>query len=196
MLHIVDNSKQIRDLISSLAISRAIPVATYGCCETFLAKINDARIHDTQGECLLLDIRIPIMTSVALFYELSLRDIMQRFSVIFMTNPGDLPIGADMLKRIAFDLFEKPFDYTRLMDRVEEALEVSRLGGATAKIQHQLTMLTMREKEVLDLIVAGTINKVIGNKLGISARTVEIHRANIFNKMQVKNAVELARMLK
>jgi two-component system response regulator DctR len=83
-----------------------------------------------------------------------------------------------------------------LMDRVQEALAASRVSSATAAIQNRLTALSTREREVLDLILAGKMNKVIADELGISMRTVEVHRAHIFDKMQVKTAVELARLLK
>ncbi len=82
------------------------------------------------------------------------------------------------------------------MDRVEQALAASRLAGAAAQVQARLETLSAREREVLDLILAGMMNKVVADKLGISMRTVEVHRAHIFDKMQVKTAVELAGLLK
>jgi two-component system response regulator DctR len=83
-----------------------------------------------------------------------------------------------------------------LMDRVEEALAASRKAATSAAVQARLATLSMREREVLDLILAGMMNKVVADKLGISMRTVEVHRAHIFDKMQVKTAVELAGLLK
>jgi len=82
------------------------------------------------------------------------------------------------------------------MDRVEEALAASRKAAASAGVQARLATLSAREREVLDLILAGMMNKVVADKLGISMRTVEVHRAHIFDKMQVKTAVELAGLLK
>jgi two-component system response regulator DctR len=177
-----------------MARARSIPVTTYDCCERFFAEITNARMYDPRGECLLLDTRTQIMAGFAFYYELSLRDVLQHFPIIFLSNPDDIHIGVNMLKRIAFDLFTKPIDQVKLMNRVEEALEASQIEAAKAKLR--ITPLTAREKEVLNLIVSGEMNKVIGEKLGISRRTVEIHRANIFHKMKVKNAVELARIFK
>jgi two-component system response regulator DctR len=116
--------------------------------------------------------------------------------VIFLTGHGDVPMAVDTLKRGAFDFFEKPFNDNKLMDRVEEALALSRQAGAVAAVHERLASLSAREREVLDLILLGKMNKVIADKLGISMRTVEVHRAHIFDKMKVKTAVELAGLLK
>ena len=105
-------------------------------------------------------------------------------------------MAVDTLKRGAFDFFEKPFNDNQLMDRVQEGLAGSRQAGEMAAIHARLATLSVREREVLDLILAGKMNKVVADKLGISMRTVEVHRAHIFDKMQVKTAVELAGLLK
>ncbi|MBC7454499.1 MAG: DNA-binding response regulator, partial [Massilia sp.] len=114
----------------------------------------------------------------------------------FLTGHGVVPMAVVTLKRGAFDFFEKPFNDNQLVDRVEEALAQSRQAGANAAVQARLASLSAREREVLELILAGKLNKVIADQLGISMRTVEVHRANIFDKMQVKTAVELAGLLK
>jgi two-component system response regulator DctR len=105
-------------------------------------------------------------------------------------------MAVDSLKRGAFDFFEKPFNDNQLMDRVDEALAKSRQAAASSAVCERLATLSAREREVLDLILAGNMNKVVADKLGISMRTVEVHRAHIFDKMQVKTAVELAGLLK
>jgi len=119
-----------------------------------------------------------------------------RLPVIFLTGHGDVPMAVDTLKRGAFDFFEKPFNDNQLMDRVQEGLAGSRQAGEMAAIHARLATLSVREREVLDLILAGKMNKVVADELGISMRTVEVHRAHIFDKMQVKTAVELAGLLK
>jgi two-component system response regulator DctR len=116
--------------------------------------------------------------------------------VIFLTGHGDVPMAVDSLKRGAFDFFEKPFNDNQLMDRVDQALLAARNAASTAQVQARLATLSAREREVLDLILAGKMNKVVADELGISMRTVEVHRAHIFDKMQVKTAVELAGLLK
>jgi len=196
MLHIVDDEEVIRDSLIWLATSRAIPAAAYVSGEAFLEMIDGKSAVDPKGECLLLDVRMPSMSGVALFDALAVRDLALRIPVIFLTGHGDVPMAVDTLKRGAFDFFEKPFNDNKLMDRVEEALAASRQACASAAIQIRLAALSAREQEVLDLILAGNMNKVIADKLNISMRTVEVHRAHIFDKMQVKTAVELARLLK
>jgi two-component system response regulator DctR len=196
MLHIVDDDEAIRDSLTWLATSRSIPAAAYASGESFLAMIEGGASFDQQGECLLLDVRMPGMSGVALFDALAARDLTQRIPIIFLTGHGDVPMAVDTLKRGAFDFFEKPFNDNKLMDRVEQALAASRQASASAAIQTRLATLSVREQEVLELILAGNMNKVIADKLSISMRTVEVHRAHIFDKMQVKTAVELARLLK
>jgi two-component system response regulator DctR len=194
MLHIVDDEDVIRDSLAWLARSRGIEARTYASAQGFLGAVGERFAPD--GECVLLDVRMPDMNGVAVFDQLSARGLTARLPVIFLTGHGDVPMAVDTLKRGAFDFVEKPFNDNQLMDRVQEALAVSRAAGAAAQVQARLATLSAREREVLDLILTGKMNKVIADELGISMRTVEVHRANIFDKMQVKTAVELAGLLK
>ena len=196
MLHIVDDEEVIRDSLVWLAKSRDIAATAYPSGAAFLARFKDPANVDAQGECVLLDIRMPDIGGVALFDAIDERKLTLRLPVIFLTGHGDVPMAVDTLKRGAFDFFEKPFNDNKLMDRVQEALLSSRKTGVLAAIHARLTTLSAREREVLDLILAGKMNKVIADKLGISMRTVEVHRAHIFDKMNVKTAVELAGLLK
>lgn len=196
MLHIVDDEEVIRDSLAWLAQSRGISAVTYESGAAFLAMLNSAAQFDPQGDCVLLDVRMPDISGSTLFDLLAARDLTRRLPVIFLTGHGDVPMAVDTLKRGAFDFFEKPFNDNKLMDRVQEALAASRDAGADAEIHTRLASLSIREREVLDLILAGKMNKVIADELGISMRTVEVHRAHIFDKMNVKTAVELARLLK
>ena len=196
MLHIVDDEDVIRDSLTWLARSRAIETSAYESGTAFLAALDRRKDFDPQGECILLDVRMPDMSGSALFDTLATRGLTKRMPVIFLTGHGDVPMAVDTLKRGAFDFFEKPFNDNKLMDRVEEALAASREAGAMAEVHTRLSSLSVREREVLDLILAGKMNKVIADELGISMRTVEVHRAHIFDKMNVKTAVELARLLK
>ena len=196
MLHIVDDEEIIRDSLAWLARSRNIAASAYDGGQALLAALAGAPGIDAEGECLLLDVRMPGSSGVALFNELKTKGLLHRRPVIFLTGHGDVPMAVDMLKNGAFDFFEKPFNDNQLMDRVLEALASSRAGGAEDAVQGRLAALSVREREVLDLILAGKMNKVIADELGISMRTVEVHRAHIFDKMNVKTAVELARLLK
>ena len=194
MLHIVDDEDVIRDALAWLAQSRGIAARGYDGGEAFLDSI-ETRI-DVLGDCVLLDVRMPGMNGVAVFDQLVARGLLARLPVIFLTGHGDVPMAVDSLKRGAFDFFEKPFNDNQLMDRVEQAMAASRTAHAAAEVHVRLASLSAREREVLELILAGKMNKVVADKLGISMRTVEVHRAHIFDKMQVKTAVELAGLLK
>ena len=196
MLHIVDDEEVIRDALTWLARSRGIAATSYETGASFLTALGKSDTFDPEGECLLLDVRMPDISGGALFDSLTARGLTRRLPVIFLTGHGDVPMAVDTLKRGAFDFFEKPFNDNKLMDRVVEALAASREAGVLAQVQARLANLSTREREVLDLILAGKMNKVIADELGISMRTVEVHRANIFDKMTVKTAVELARLLK
>lgn len=196
MLHIVDDEETIRDSLTWLAQSRAIPSTTYESGESFLAALEGIINFSNDGDCLLLDIRMPVVSGVALFDALDKQGLTRRLPVIFLTGHGDVPLAVDALKRGAFDFFEKPFNDNKLMDRVEEALAASLQAGAAAAVHARLAALSSREREVLALVLDGKMNKVIADQLGISMRTVEVHRAHIFDKMNVKTAVELARLLK
>ena len=193
MLHIVDDEDVICDSLAWLAQSRGIRARSYASAQGFLDQLGG---FDPDGDCVLLDVRMPDLNGVAVFDQLSARGLTARLPVIFLTGHGDVPMAVDTLKRGAFDFCEKPFNDNLLMDRVEQALAQSRQAGDAAAVQARLASLSAREREVLELILAGKLNKVVADKLGISMRTVEVHRANVLDKMQVKTAVELAGLLK
>lgn len=196
MLHIVDDEEVLRDALLWLARSRNIAARTYASGEAFLAYLESGWHFAKEGDCLLLDVRMAELSGTALFDILSARHLTQRLPVIFLTGHGDVPMAVDSLKRGAFDFFEKPFNDNALMDRAQEALHMSLQAGAAFVVQTRLNTLSQREREVLELILLGKMNKNIADELGISMRTVEVHRANIFDKMQIKSAVELAGLLK
>lgn len=196
MLHIVDDEEVLRDSLQWLASSRRIAARIYESAQGFLDALGDPPGFDAQGDCLLLDVRMPDISGMALFEILAKRGLTQQMPVIFLTGHGDVPMAVDTLKRGAFDFFEKPFNDNALMDRVQEALQASRDAFASSAIHARLATLSAREREVLNLILDGKMNKVIADQLNISMRTVEVHRAHIFDKMNVKTAVELARLLK
>lgn len=193
MLHIVDDEEVIRDALAWLAQSRGLAARGYAGGQAFLDSVGEP---DPAGDCVLLDVRMSDMNGVAVFDQLIGRGLLPRLPVIFLTGHGDVPMAVDSLKRGAFDFFEKPFNDNQLMDRVDQALAASRAAAASDQVRARLATLSAREREVLDLILAGKMNKVVADELGISMRTVEVHRAHIFDKMQVKTAVELAGLLK
>ena len=128
------------------------------------------------------------------------RGQIEAMPVIFLTGHADVPTAVDTVKRGAFDFCEKPFSDNALVDRVEQALALSaeHLAALQAReeVRSRLDELTDREKDVMKLVVEGVPNKLIADQLDISVRTVEVHRARVFDKMQVKSAVELANLLR
>lgn len=210
MLHIVDDDADLRDALVWMAKSRKMPCISYNSGEQFLTTLtgvdrsfSDAVVgqvskfnFDSKGDCVLLDVRMAEMSGIATFNNIAALNLDKRLPVIFITGHGDVPMAVDALKLGAFDFFEKPFNDNALFDRIQEALEASRQAGKMSVVFKRLENLTIREREVLDLILLGKMNKVIADDLGISMRTVEVHRANIFLKMEVKTAVELAGLLK
>jgi two-component system response regulator DctR len=128
------------------------------------------------------------------------RGLTQALPVIFLTGHGDVPTAVAAVKRGAFDFVEKPFSDNALVDRIEQALAASRAHLASARskdaVAQALAELTEREREVMRLVIAGKPNKLVADALGISVRTVEVHRARVFDKMRVRSAVELANLLR
>ncbi len=193
LAHLVDDDEAIRDAIAWLLKSRGIPNTAYADAESFLA----AWTPQLAG-CLVLDMRMPGMSGLDLFDALQGKG--SRLPVIFLTGHGDVPLAVGALKKGAFDFFEKPFNDNELANRVQEAMEHDahqREASASAdSVNHRLASLTTRERQIMELVLAGKFNKVIADELNISMRTVEVHRANLFDKMGVKTAVELANLLK
>jgi two-component system response regulator DctR len=126
--------------------------------------------------------------------------LLEALPVIFLTGHADVPTAVDAVKRGAFDFCEKPFSDNALVDRIEQALQRSAATLQTVKAkqsrQQNLAELTERERDVMRLVVEGLPNKLIADQLDISVRTVEVHRARLFDKMVVKSAVELANLLR
>lgn len=189
---IVDDDEAIRDALSWLFQSRGVPVRSFASAEDFLAEWRPGL-----SGCLLLDIRMSGMSGLDLFDRL--REVSASLPVIFLTGHGDVPMAVSALKKGALDFVEKPFNDNELVDRVIEALALSaqrrEREADTAGIASRLANLTARERQVMDLVLAGKLNKVIADDLGITMRTVEVHRAHVFEKMGVKTAVELAQLL-
>lgn len=191
-VYIVDDDEAIRDALVWLLQSRDVPARAFASAEDFLTLWSP----DTAG-CLLLDIRMDGMSGLALFDRL--RDAGNRMPVIFLTGHGDVPIAVASLKKGAHDFVEKPFNDNELVDRIIEALRLDASSrsqnSARQDAAARLASLSPRERQVMDKIIEGKLNKIIADELAISMRTVEMHRAHVFEKMGVKNSVELARML-
>ncbi|MDX9706554.1 MAG: response regulator [Azospira sp.] len=191
-VHLIDDDDAIRDALGWLLQSRRIACAAYPSAEDFLA----ARTPQFAG-CLLLDIRMGGMSGLQLFDRLL--ELGNTMPVIFLTGHGDVPMAVSALKKGAFDFVEKPFSDNDLLDRVEEALRLDAVNRASVasseSINSRLERLTVRERQIMELILAGKYNKVIADELQISMRTVEVHRAHLFEKMGVRTAVELSQLM-
>ena len=204
---IVDDDAGVREALAWLLRSRRLSSEVHGSAESFERQLLDpastsgvgpaARI--TQACCLLLDVRMPGTSGLALFDKIVAVGLHEVMPVIFLTGHADVPTAVDAVKRGAFDFCEKPFSDNALVDRVERALALSeeRLAQLILQraLQARLDELTERERDVLRLVAEGRPNKLIADELGISVRTVEVHRARVFEKMEVKSAVELAQKL-
>ena len=190
--YIVDDDEAIRDSLSWLMESRGISCKTFPSAESCLEAWNA-----TFAGCILLDIRMGEMSGSELFDRLVERGC--QLPVIFLTGHGDVPLAVSTLKNGAFDFVEKPFNDNLLVDRVLEALKLDderRQAAASAdSVNRRLAQLTPRERQVMERILAGKLNKVIADELKVCMRTVEVHRASLFEKMGVKTAVELAQVV-
>ncbi len=196
---IVDDDAGVRDALAWLLRSRRLPSQAFESAEAFLQMI-DAGFTTQHPCCLLLDVRMPGLSGLALFERLVERGLHQVMPVIFLTGHADVPTAVATVKRGAFDFCEKPFSDNALVDRVEQAIAQSALivqaQQARNSVRQRLAELTERERDVMRLVVDGLPNKRIADQLDISVRTVEVHRARVFDKMDVKSAVELANLLR
>jgi two-component system response regulator DctR len=196
---IVDDDAVVRDALAWLLRSRHLPSETHASADSFEARLA-AGFVPAQACCVLLDVRMPGMSGLALFDQIAERGLLDALPVIFLTGHADVPTAVDMVKRGAFDFCEKPFSDNALVDRIEQALQRSR--GVLARrrekedLRARLAELTERERDVMRLVATGLPNKLIAERLAISVRTVEVHRARVFDKMNVKSAVELANLLR
>lgn len=191
-VHIVDDDDAIRDALGWLLQSRGVAVAAWPSAEAFLTDYAPAMTG-----CLLLDVRMDGMSGLELFERL--QGLGCRMPAIFLTGHADVPLAVAALKKGARDFVEKPFSDNDLVDRIIDALAFDHAQRAHdadhAGLASRLATLTQRERQVMDLVVLGKLNKVIADELGVSMRTVEVHRARVFEKMGVKTAVELTRLL-
>ncbi|PUE61458.1 DNA-binding response regulator [Limnohabitans sp. 2KL-17] len=202
MVYIVDDDIGVREGMAWLLRTRRLLSESYASAEAFLEMLQRASASPLpqQAACILLDVRMPGMSGLALFEQLQASGISQAWPVIFLTGHADVPTAVDSVKRGAFDFCEKPFSDNALVDRVEQALLLSSERLTERKqqgfLQSRLSDLTERERDVMRLVVEGLPNKLIADQLDISVRTVEVHRSRVFDKMEVKSAVELANLMR
>jgi FixJ family two-component response regulator len=185
---VVDDDEPLRDSLRWLVESAGYRVTTYSTAQRFLAGYREGG-----AACLVLDVRMPGLTGLELQQELNRRG--QALPIIFITGHGDVPMAVNALKNGAFHFLEKPFSDSQLVDLIEKAVAA---GGAAPLEQARrrcaaarLATLSQREREVMDLVVSGRKNKQIADVLGISVKTVEVHRAHVMEKMGASSIAEL-----
>lgn len=191
-VHIVDDDEAMRDSLKWLLESRGLKVELYPSAEVFLQAFN----NDFCG-CLVLDVRMPGMNGLELYEQLQAR--ASTLPVIFITGHGDVPMAVSALKKGAADFIEKPFNDQDMLGLIESCMKLDRAAAAkraeNASVTQRLDNLTQREREVLDLIIAGKLNKQIANDLGISIKTVEVHRSRVMEKMGANSVAELVQLV-
>lgn len=188
---IVDDDEAVRDSLRWLLEANGYHVSAFSSAESFLAAFDDK----TAG-VLIVDVRMPGMSGLELQEQLIARK--SSMPIVFITGHGDVPMAVSTIKKGAIDFLEKPFDETDLREIVARMFEQAnqRLTQAKAQREHEamLGRLTAREQQVLERIVAGRLNKQIADDLGISIKTVEAHRANIMEKLQVTTVADLMKV--
>jgi two-component system, LuxR family, response regulator DctR len=201
VVYIVDDEEVVRDALAWLLRSRRPLPEGLASANAFSALVaSQGQPWPRAPGCLLLDVRMPGTSGLVLFERLVQAGLTAVLPVIFLTGHGDVPTAVAAVKRGAFDFVEKPFSNNALVDRIEQALALSatELAARQARDAAALALaeLTERERDVMRLVIDGRPNKLIAEALQISVRTVEVHRARVFEKMGVRSAVELANLLR
>jgi two-component system, LuxR family, response regulator FixJ len=189
---VVDDDSGVRSSIRMLLKSIGIAATSLASAQEFLDAFDSS-----QPGCLVLDIRMPGMSGMELQQQLSLQGAI--IPVIFITGHGDIPMAVEAMQHGAFDFLQKPFRDQDLIDRIQKALARDRETRTAlqkhSQIREKLESLTPREKDVLRLLIKGQQNKVMAAELGLSQRTVEIHRAHIMDKTGANSLAQLVRMV-
>jgi FixJ family two-component response regulator len=189
---LVDDDEAVRDSLGLLMKSVALASRSFASADEFLAEFDP----ECAG-CLVLDIRMPGMSGMEL--QQKLIDMRAMLPIIFITGHGDIPMAVEAMQRGAVDFIPKPFRDHELLDRINKALESDRENRDSLlereEVEKRIELLTPREKQVMELVVQGKANKVIAGDLDVSQRTVEIHRARVMEKMQVRSLAQLVRMV-
>lgn len=190
-IHVVDDDEAIRDSLIFLFKAANLQVQAYDSATAFLERLSLAK-----GGCVVTDVRMPGMSGIELLQRL--RDMSIAIPVVVITGHGDVALAVEAMKCGAVDFLEKPFDDDVLLATVRAALSNQAIDqkdrDSLALVKQRLDALSVRERQVLDGLIAGRANKVIAYDLGISPRTIEIYRANVMTKMEASNLSQLVRM--
>ena len=191
-VYIVDDDGGARSSIRVLMKSLSLPAAVFASAQDFLGNYQASH-----PGCVVLDIRMPGMSGLDLQEELNRRGYV--IPIVFVTGHGDVPMAVEAMRQGAFDFIQKPFRDQDLIDCVQKALARDRdtREGLSehGRIRTRLASLTPREHDVLELLIKGQANKAMAHELGLSQRTVEIHRAHVMDKMEARSLAQLVRMV-
>ncbi len=191
LVYVIDDDDAVRDAIGMLLDSADLAYCSFASADDFLAAYDDG-----QRGCLVLDIRMPGITGLELQHRLA--DIGSALPIIFITGHGDVPMAVEAIRQGAFDFLRKPVDETSFIDRIHNALD-QESGDWHQRLdrdqnRERIESLTEREQEVFRLVTEGLANKVIASDLGISERTVEVHRSQVMKKLDAKTLAQLVRI--
>lgn len=192
VVHLIDDDEGVRHSLAFLLTTSGFAVRVYASAQAFL----DASASAQPG-CVVTDIRMPGVDGLELLRALNLRGAT--FPVVVMTGHGDVPIAVEAMKAGAVDFLEKPFGDEILLNAVRSAVERQARDSArdaeVRSVRAKLELLSARERDVLERLIAGLPNKSIANEIGISPRTVEVHRAHVMSKMGAGSLSELVRLV-
>jgi two-component system, LuxR family, response regulator FixJ len=185
---LVDDDKSIRDSLRLLLKSTGIPLVSFSTAEEFLEKLPEKALG-----CVLLDVLLPNMGGLELMQELENRELVM--PVVLLTGHADVPLAIQAIRSGAFEVVEKPYKDKLLVERLRQALAVSLkwrdIQAERAEIAEKMANLTRREKEVMKWLVTGMKNRTIAEELGISRKTLDIHRSKVMGKMKARTVADL-----
>jgi FixJ family two-component response regulator len=192
VVYVVDDDQDVLWLLQQLVESIGLEASTHTSAQSFLAAYDD-----TRPGCLVLDVRMPDMSGLALQKQLAQDGI--GLPILMITGYADVPIALEAMKRGAFDFLEKPFSHQILLERIRQAIEqnkkVRKVSSEHGVIEDRIGNLTRRELQVMELVVSGKPNKIISAILGLSQKTVEVHRAHVMRKMKADSLPHLVQMV-
>ena len=199
-IYIVDDNQEFLDSAVWLLEGEGYMVEPFSEPENLLRTLKQAKQSDIQASCMLMDVRMPEMSGLDLHDRLNDCDV--NVPIVYMTGHGDISLAVEAMKKGAVTFLEKPLDQNELDKALELAFEKaaqqsieSDTDDDTGELETRLALLTPRERDVADGVVAGKLNKIIAYDLGISIKTVELHRSRVMAKMQASNAADLVKMV-
>jgi len=187
-IHIVDDDPAVRDSLATLLSRHGFATRSFASGKGFL----EAGAPAAQG-CIIIDLKMPGMSGLVLLHEMRARKI--ELPAVFVTGHGDIAAAVEAMKAGAVDFLEKPFSSTAILEAIESALGRSGAASDPAAVQEGLKSLTARERDVLEHLTTGMSSREIGERLGISARTVDVHRGNLLAKLGARNTADLIRIV-